>query len=225
MYNHNSLFEQLRISCIEEWDAFCNHEFVDAIKTGTLPPEQFRFYLEQDYLYLIHLSRAFALGVYKSNSIEVMRLYAGALHATLNTEIQMHLDYCSKWGIVEDDLQDVDEARANMAYSRFVLDCGSAGDLLDLQVALAPCVVGYAEIGKALKHASNGLEPSNPYQTWIDTYASEEYQKLAMEHIELMEKLCSLYQGSQRFPGLVATFRKATGLEIAFWDMSRQMRY
>lgn len=28
---------------------------------------------------------------------------------------------------------------------------GQAGDLLDLYVALAPCMIGYAEIGKALE--------------------------------------------------------------------------
>ncbi len=36
--------------------------------------------------------------------------------------------------------------------TRFVLDRGMAGDLLDLHVALAPCVLGYAEIGTALEH-------------------------------------------------------------------------
>ena len=42
------------------------------------------------------------------------------------------------------------EASGNMAYTRFVLERGQAGDYLDLLTALAPCVVGYAEIGRRL---------------------------------------------------------------------------
>ena len=66
-----------------------------------------------------------------------------------------------------------------MAYTRFVLDCGAAGDLLDLHVALAPCVVGYAEIGRAL--APHGTEAlgDHPYREWIAEYASEPYQAWA----------------------------------------------
>ncbi len=42
------------------------------------------------------------------------------------------------------------EAGATVAYTRFVLERGLAGDLLDLLTALAPCIVGYAEIGREL---------------------------------------------------------------------------
>jgi len=42
------------------------------------------------------------------------------------------------------------EAMETMAYTRFVLERGLAGDLLDSQVALAPCLVGYGESGERL---------------------------------------------------------------------------
>src|SRR3546814_5577498 len=54
---------------------------------------------------------------------------------------------CGRWGLSPQDLHAVPEHQATVAYTRFVLDCGAAGDLLDLHVALAPCVIGYAEIG------------------------------------------------------------------------------
>jgi thiaminase/transcriptional activator TenA len=37
-----------------------------------------------------------------------------------------------------------------MAYTRYVLDAGMRSDLLTLRVALAPCVIGYAEIATRL---------------------------------------------------------------------------
>ena len=58
--------------------------------------------------------------------------------------------------ISPDDIETAREHQATVAYTRFVLDCGAAGDLLDLHVALAPCVIGYAEIGRSL--APNGID-------------------------------------------------------------------
>ena len=42
------------------------------------------------------------------------------------------------------------EATANLAYTRYVLDRGMSGDRLDLRVAIAPCLIGYGEIGMRL---------------------------------------------------------------------------
>ena len=48
------------------------------------------------------------------------------------------------------DMEAAPEDLACMAYTRFVLERGMSGDLLDLHIALAPCIVGYAEIGARL---------------------------------------------------------------------------
>ena len=66
-----------------------------------------------------------------------------------------------------------------MAYTRYVLEKGVQGDLLDLHVALAPCMLGYAEIGRALAGCPTAHVEANPYTPWIDMYASDEYQALA----------------------------------------------
>ena len=53
-----------------------------------------------------------------------------------------------------------------------------AGDLLDLHAALAPCVVGYAEIGKALAAVDGPKD--NRYADWIATcwYSSPAYMAI-----------------------------------------------
>ena len=52
------------------------------------------------------------------------------------------------------------------------LDAGHSGDFLDLMAALAPCVLGYGEIGARLADAAG----DTPYADWIATYAGAEYQ-------------------------------------------------
>ena len=48
------------------WKQYVEHEFVQQLAKGTLPKACFQHYLKQDYIYLFHYSRAFALGVFKA---------------------------------------------------------------------------------------------------------------------------------------------------------------
>lgn len=214
-----TLFGRLRAASQTQWDAYCNHEFVRGIDDGSLPEKCFRHYLEQDYLFLIHFSRAWALAVYKSDHLADMRAAAVSLNATLNYEMQVHVKYCRGWGLEERQMQEIEESRANMAYTRYVLDRGLSGDILDLHVALAPCIMGYAVIGKRLLENPAADLSSNPYKEWIQSYGAEEYQNVALAAIGQLDRLAAAHMGPGRFDGLSKTFRQATSLEIGFWDM------
>jgi len=122
--------------------------------------------------------------------------------------------YCDR---SEADLQAEPEATANLAYTRFLLERGLAGNLTDFHAALTPCVVGYAEIGQRL---SGSAVASNPYREWIQMYASEEYQQVAEAQIAQLDKLCAQEPGPQRQRQLSETFMLATRLEAGFWDMA-----
>ena len=72
---------------------------------------------------------------------------ATTVNALVNEEISLHVKLCAEEGIEEADLFNATEAMPNLAYTRYVLDAGHSGDFLDLIAALAPCVLGYGEIG------------------------------------------------------------------------------
>ena len=214
-----SLFDQLKRACVDEWNAYCHHDFVNEIGEGTLPIESFRYYLEQDYIFLIHFSRAWALAVYKSSSVAEMQWATEILHSTINTEMSLHVGFSERFGVSQEQLENSKEAQANLAYTRFVLDKGLAGDLLDLYVALMPCVVGYAEIGNRLSLEYDSVLADNPYREWIEMYSSEEYQTLAIKSISVLERICRERGGMSRIDELKATFRSATVLEEGFWSL------
>ncbi len=214
-----TLFGRLRSACAEEWANYCNHEFVQRIGDATLPEQSFRHYLEQDYLFLIHFSRAWALAVYKADTLADMRAAASTLNAIINYEMELHVKYCAGWGITEQEMELKNEARANMAYTRYVLERGLAGDVLDLHVALAPCVIGYAVIGKNLMNDPKTKLEGNPYKDWIEMYSGEEFQEVAKAAVLNLDKLSASRMGAGRFESLVKTFLQATSLEIGFWDM------
>ncbi|KAG0177211.1 hypothetical protein DFQ28_006407 [Apophysomyces sp. BC1034] len=135
------------------WNEFIDHQFVRQMADGTLPRDSFIFYIKQDYLYLQHYARCAALAAYKSPDIDTCARNAKiVLH--IQKEMQMHLKYCAQWGISLEDILTTPESVFNVAYTRYVLDkdplSGATGDQLDLQIAMAPCLIGYGEIGLKL---------------------------------------------------------------------------
>lgn len=219
-----TLFAKLKQRCSSEWKEYCTHEFVKQIAAGTLPKECFRHYLMQDYIFLIHFSRAWALAAYKSETLAEMQAAAETLNAHLNFEMDLHIKYCAGWGIAKEELLEVEEARANMAYTRYVLERGMAGDVLDLQVALAPCVIGYGEICKNLLRDPATKLAGNPYRDWIEMYGGAEYQGVAENAENNLEQLARARMGEKRLVSLVKTFRQATSLEIEFWEMGLHLQ-
>ena len=121
-------------------------------------------------------------------------------------------------GIAEADLEEVEADGATLAYTAYVLERGLAGDLLDLRVALAPCVIGYGEIGARLAGDPATRTEGNPYGPWIEMYAGAEYQGFMRAEIEALDALAARRGGAGRFARLAETFRTATRLEAAFWQ-------
>ncbi len=212
-----TLFARLKHAAPAEWAAYVEHPFVRQMEAATLPEAAFRAYLVQDYLFLIQFARANALGVYKSRSLADMRAGQSALAAILD-EMELHVRLCGRWGLAPDAIAAVPEHAATVAYTRYVLDCGASGDLLDLHVALAPCVVGYAEIGRSLAPA-RAARPDHPYREWIDAYASDAYQGVAEAAVAHLDRLAARAMTEARFAELVAIFATAARLEADFWQI------
>ena len=215
----DGLFERLKASCPAEWAAYTRHRFVRELGAGTLPQACFRHYLGQDYLFLIHFARAYALAVYKADTLEDMRRAARSVSVLLDTEMSLHVRFCAGWGMTEAEMAALPEDLATVAYTRFVLERGMAGDLLDLHTALVPCVIGYAEIGAWLAADPQTRREGNPYLPWIEMYAGEDYQEVARGAAEQLDRLLAIRGGEGRFDLLARTFRQATVAEIAFWEM------
>ena len=211
-----SFTQQLIQQAQPHWNAYVNHDFVQQLEQGTLPLQNFQHYLKQDYLYLLQYNRAFALAIYKADNFKQMEIAHQSVAALLH-EIQLHIGFCKEWGIDEKQLLNTPESAACVAYTRYVLDCGMTGGLAELYAAIMPCAIGYAEIGRTL--VQRGLSPANnPYQIWIDTYASEEFQQASQALADNLDLLCQDISSAQ-CQKLQQIFTTATRMEVAFWQM------
>ncbi len=220
MSDYGKAFTLMRDAAQGPWRDYTRHAFVEGMKDGSLPREAFLHYLRQDYVFLIHFSRAWALAVVKSETHSEMLTAVGTVNALVAEEMQLHIGTCEAAGISQEELFATPERAENLAYTRFVLEAGYSGDLLDLLAALAPCVIGYGEIGSRLASEAT----SETYRDWINTYAGEDYQgacKAAGELLDsaLTRRLGADIEASPRWDRLCQTFRTATELEVNFWQM------
>ncbi|WP_370521131.1 hypothetical protein [Snodgrassella sp. ESL0324] len=92
--------------------------------------------------FLIQFARAWGLAVYKNHDVFEIRKALAGLKTIMDTELELHIQYCNEWCISEQKLSTLPEAKVNIAYSRYILDAGQQRELLDLHVALVPYLIG-----------------------------------------------------------------------------------
>ena len=219
---YGEIFYNLRQSNLSKWLLYTQHEFVNKLSDGSLNKTYFLNYLKQDYLFLIQFSKAWSLAILKSDNLEEMKIAASTVNELINFEMGLHISLCEKYGISKFDLENTEEENENIAYTRYVLELGYSGDFLDLLSALAPCVLGYGEIGINLKDSNPKI---SMYRKWIETYSSSEYQNVCFNVGKLIDKSFKLRLGENftntyKWEKANQIFKKATSLEVDFWNMA-----
>ncbi len=218
--DYGKTFALWREGAAGHWRDYTRHAFVEGLQDGSLPRAAFLRYLIQDYVFLVHFSRAWSLALVKSETLEEMRVCAGTVNALVNYEMSLHVETCAAEGIDEATLFGAAEAVENLAYTRYVIDAGMQGDFLDMMAALTPCVMGYGEIGLLL---ADSKAEDTPYTEWIATYADPEFQEVCATAGAMIDNAVARRVGdlstSPRALVLQNRFTTATKLEVGFWQM------
>ncbi|MCI8629153.1 MAG: thiaminase II [Firmicutes bacterium] len=202
----------------EIWKSYLCHPFVKQLGEGTLSPDIFRYYMIQDYLYLLEYSKVFALGVVKSKQEKLMRKFASMVHNTLNGEMNIHKIYMERLGISEQEVSEAQQSLANRSYTSYMLEVAYNGDALGILVAILSCAWSYQVIGEHHVNIPNALQ--HPlYGEWVKGYSSEEYRKDTEELIALTDELGKDIS-QNRIEELKTVFIHCSRYEYAFWDMS-----
>jgi thiaminase/transcriptional activator TenA len=220
--SYGEIFKILKDKNVNIWLDYTKHEFVQKLANDNLHENYFLNYLKQDYLFLIQFSKAWSLAILKSDNLEEMKIAASTVNELINFEMGLHISLCEKYGISKLDLENTEEKNENIAYTRYVLELGYSGDFLDLLSALAPCVLGYGEIGLNLQNSNPKI---SMYKKWIETYSSSEYQSVCLNVGKLIDKSFKLrlgenYTNTYKWNKASLIFKKATSLEVDFWNMA-----
>lgn len=199
------------------WAAQHAHPFVRGIGDGTLRLDRFRFWVRQDYLYLIDYARVFAAGALRAPDLATMTTFAELLHATLQTEMDLHRSYAAEFGIMSAELEAERKAPTTQGYTDFLLRVATLGDFDEFAAALLPCMWGFSEIGERL--ITRGL-PSDPrYAKWIAMYSAPEFAELTRWCRDLVDRLADGASPAAR-QRMQEAFLTSSRYELAFWEMA-----
>ena len=200
------------------WESKYKHPFVTGLGDGSLPVESFKFYMKQDYVYLIEYAKMFALGSTKAYDLTTSARFAQLQEATLNYEMSLHRQYAERFGITREELEATQPSFVMLAYTSYMLKVAHEGSLADLVSALLPCTWSYWEIGKRLAEVEGAMD--HPlYGDWVRMYSSDEFGSLAIWLIELIDQLAE-GKNEQELARLEEHFLITSKMEVLFWDMA-----
>jgi len=205
------------------WEAQHSHPFVRGIGDGTLEVERFKFWVRQDYLFLIDYARLLALAVARAPDLPVMRRFADLVHATLNVEMDLHRSYAAEFGVSNAELGAEEKAPTTRGYTDFLLRTATVDEFSELIAALLPCMWGFCDIGQRL---AQGPGPADArYAKWIEMYSSAEFVELADWCRGLVDQVAAGLP-EEKLRRMEDAFLTSSRYELLFWEMAwRQDRW
>jgi thiaminase/transcriptional activator TenA len=215
-----SLSAELRDQSDRIWAGLHAHPFLGELARGVLPLEKFRFFVEQDVMYLPDFARCIATGAAKSATEAELAFFARQLDSTINLELPNQyrvLEQVCRLGAA-DRGGALGKAPANVAYTGFMLSVAAQGGPLEIMAAILPCAWSYAEIAGRL---ADEIADHPVYRDWVGFYTTDEVLGLVGQMRQSFDEMAA-----QAGPGprtrrrLAEIFTTSSRLEGAFWDMA-----
>jgi thiaminase/transcriptional activator TenA len=210
----------MRDDCAAVWEALHDHPFIRGLADGSLPPDRFRFFIEQNLQYLPEYGRTMAIAVSKAADLTTMRLFADDLAGVLDVEIPENHELLRR--TLELGARDLGGteglAPANVAYTGFLISTAAQGDPVEIMAAVLPCTWSYGAIAARL--VSAGLVHRHPvYTEWIRFYTVPPYTD-AVERMKADFERMAAGAGKEKLDRLSELFTASVRLERSFWDMA-----
>ncbi|KZZ84765.1 thiaminase II [Bacillus sp. SJS] len=214
-----SFTEKLRKVTDSIWEANFNHPFVRGIGDGTLPLENFRYYVMQDAYYLSHFAKVQALAGGKADDLHVTARMAFHAQGTYEAELSLHEKFSTLLGITEEEKRAFEPSPTAYAYTSHMYRSAINGSLGEIIACILPCYWIYYEIGERLKEC----KPEEPiYQEWIAAYGGEWFKELVFEQLERLDQLAMEASEKER-QKMIRHFTISCKYELAFWEMAYTM--
>ncbi|WP_137596827.1 thiaminase II [Paucilactobacillus kaifaensis] len=202
------------------WSKSFTHPFIQELTAGNLPITKFKFYLKQDNYYLTEFATLHQLIAAKlSNMADKKILLAGATFDN-NDELLVRNAMFAKLGITDSDLANTKPTPAAYNYITHMYYELNTGSPARATAALLPCYWLYSEIGARLEEKSS---PVPIYQQFIDGYAGDEFTNSTRAMINLVEKMSSVVDATERNQ-MINAFLKSSAFELQFWEMAYQQK-
>lgn len=193
--------------------------FNQELTAGTLSQERFRHYMIQDAHYLVAYGRALAVTAAKSDNAEGVVQFANAANEAVVVERSLHDGFMRDFGITPQQFAATPLTPACHHYTNFLVAIAWSAPYPVAVAALLPCFWIYAEVGRDI-HARSAKD--NPYQAWVDTYASEEFHAAVRGVCATVDRLAE-EANEATHAAMHTAYKDAARLEWLFWDSAYRL--
>ncbi|MFI8379396.1 thiaminase II [Leeuwenhoekiella sp. NPDC079379] len=198
------------------YDRIIKMPFINQLADGSLPLEQFQFYIQQDSIYLENFGRALALIAARCHDVQDILAYTRFAEGAIVVENALHESFFNDFKITK--TQQISPACHH--YIHFLKSTAALDQVEVAMAAVLPCFWIYKEVGDFIY--ANQTSKNNPYQKWIDTYAGEEFGLLVEQAIAICDRVAQNCSQSQ-LDKMHSAFYIASQLEYMFWDSASKL--
>ncbi len=200
------------------WDAQLRHPFVKALGKGTLSKRKFKYYIQQDALFLGELARVFAAAAQKAPDADSALKFGKLFEDTILVERGLHEQYGKQWKMTPKQMAKVTMAPTNYAYTQHMLQVAHAGTAAEITVVALPCAWIYCVVGQHLLK-SGPPSSKHPYRDWLMMYSSPEFAEVQQWMRNQIDKWVSM-AGEHEKQRMLKSFVTSSRYEWMFWEMA-----
>lgn len=189
------------------------------LAAGTLSRERFQHYMIQDAHYLVAFGRGLAVAAAKAHNAEGVVQFANAAEAAVVVERELHDGFMREYEISPAQFAATPLSPVCHHYVHFLQSMGWSRSYPVALAALLPCFWIYAEVGRAIVGIAR---PNNPYQSWIDTYAGDEFHALVNQVRATIDTVAA-QADARTLAEMHEAYTDAAKLEWMFWDSAYRL--
>ena len=205
-----SWYEEVRGKTEGVFQEIVAHDFVKELAAGTLSDDVFGFYVNQDTLYLSEYTKILSAVGVKCHEAPETQFFLESATGILEVEKALHHIFLKPQYLHSEPSPTCELYTSYMAriVNTYSVEVGLA--------AVLPCFSIYKEVGDyIIAHQKD--KNNNKYQTWIETYAGEEFAASVAKAIEITNKYAAT-ASPENLKLMEEVFIKTSKLEWMFWD-------
>ena len=186
------------------------HPFIVKLMDGSLPNDIFRFYINQDALYLSEYKNVLAILGSKCQDENDTQFFLDSATGIINVEDVLHQKF-----LKNNEINNEPSPTCEL-YTSYLSRIVNTKSIEEGIAAVLPCFTIYKEVGDYIKENQTNIK-DNPFQNWIDTYGGEDFAKSVNNAIHIAN-LHAENANENNLNKMNVAFEKASKLEWMFWD-------
>ena len=206
-----------------------NLPFLGQLADGSLDVKAFTNYIIQDGIYLTGYAKAMSFLAAGANDRDESRFWASTAAETITVEEQVHSDLLadSRLRAAHDELVTSDSGSkaspTTLGYVSFLVATAASRSYGEGVAGVMPCFWVYAHMGKVLVERAGQMSEGHPYQTWVQTYDSPEFDESTRQAVQILEQELDKAPAEEA-SRMRAVFEQACRYELHFWASAHSLQ-